>query len=94
MEKNKITRKDIEKYYQTTSKAFEIVKKNISKGKNKQSREIINMVENYLKDSIYFKNKGDLINSFGAIYYSHGWIDCGVRLGIFNVSDNKLFTIK
>jgi UDP-glucose 6-dehydrogenase len=35
----------------------------------------------------------DFVNAFGAIYYAHGWIDCGARLKIFNVTDDKLFTI-
>lgn len=92
--KDKITLKDIENYYKITFKAFEIVKKKIVKGREKDANEIILMVESYLSDSKFFENKGDLVNSFGAIYYAHGWIDCGVRLGIFDVKDDKLFTIK
>jgi hypothetical protein len=52
------------------------------------------MVENYLSDARYFKSKNDFVNAFAAINYAHGWIDSGVRLGIFNVKDDKLFTIK
>ena len=92
--KKEITPKLIKKYKKLTREALKEVKKNIFKEKEKQAKEIINMVENYLSDSEYFEKKEDLINCFGAIYYSHGWIDCGVRLGIFNVSDDKLFTIK
>jgi len=52
------------------------------------------MVENYIKDAHYFYNKKDFVNSFAALNYAHGWIDSGVRLEIFDVKDNKLFTIK
>ncbi|MDP1729444.1 MAG: DUF357 domain-containing protein, partial [archaeon] len=47
----------------------------------------------YLSDSKHFEKKEDLVNAFGAIYYAHGWLDCGARLKIFDVSDDKLFTI-
>ncbi|MEK6890684.1 MAG: DUF357 domain-containing protein [Nanoarchaeota archaeon] len=92
--KSKITKKDIEKYYALTSKALSIVKKNIIKKKEKDAKEIIKMASAYLSDSKFFEKKGDLVNAFGAIYYAHGWIDCGVRLGIFDVKDDKLFTVR
>ena len=93
MANNEITKEKLEKYRSITSKAFEIAKKNISKGKEKEAKEIIEMVEAYLSDSKHFEKKGDLVNSFGAIYYAHGWLDCGARLRIFDVSDDTLFTV-
>ena len=92
--KSKISKQLIEKYFKLTSKALEVVKKNIIKGREKDANEIIKMIEAYLKDSKFFEKNGDFVNAFGAIYYAHGWLDCGVRLGIFDVKDNKLFTIK
>ena len=92
--KDKITKKDIEKYHKLTFRALDIVKKNIIKGREKDAKEIIKMASAYLSDSRFFEKKGDLVNSFGAIYYAHGWIDCGVRLGIFDVKDDKLFTVR
>jgi len=93
MKNNKITEELIEKYRKITEKALAIGKANISKGKEKEAKEIITMVECYLSDSKHFESKGDLVNSFGAIYYAHGWLDAGAMLKIFNVTDNKLFTI-
>ena len=52
------------------------------------------MASNYLSDAKYFQKKEDIVNSFAALNYAHGWIDSGVRLGIFDVHDNKLFTVK
>ncbi|MFH1801779.1 MAG: DUF357 domain-containing protein [archaeon] len=90
---DKITKQKIEKYLGLTSTALKEAKKKIIKNKKKEAEEIINMVENYLSDSVYFRNKGDFVNSFAAINYAHGWLDAGVRLKIFNVKDNKLFTV-
>ena len=36
----------------------------------------------------------DFVNCFGALNYAHGWLDSGVRLDVFDVNDDKLFTIK
>jgi len=93
MEKDKITTEIIDKYREITQRAFNIAKENIKKGKEKQAQEIITMVDAYLSDSKHFERQEDLVNSFGAIYYAHGWLDCGARLKIFNVTDSSLFTV-
>jgi len=90
---NKITKSKIEKYSKLTSKALAIAKSSVTKGKEKQSREVIIMVECYLSDAEHFKKKGDYVNCFGCLNYAHGWLDTGARLKIFDVKDNKLFTI-
>ena len=92
--KDKITKEKLDKYFKLTSSALKEVKKNIAKSKKKEAKEIILMVSDYLSDAKYFYDKNDFINAFAAINYSHGWLDSGVRLRIFNVKDNKLFTIK
>lgn len=93
MENKEITLDKIKKYREITEKAFSIAKQNISKNRKKDAQEILKMAEAYLSDSKHFEKKGDLINSFGCIYYSHGWLDCGARLKIFDVDDDELFTI-
>jgi uncharacterized protein len=92
--KNTITKEKIEKYFQLTSIALREAKKSTIKGREISAKEIIEMVENYLSDARYFEKKGDWINAFGAINYAHGWLDSGVRLNVFDVKDDKLFTIK
>jgi uncharacterized protein len=91
--KDKITEEKIKKYRNITQKALEIAKRNIQKKKTKEAKEIIDMVSNYLSDSEYFEKNKDYVNAFAAINYSHGWLDSGARLRIFNVKDNKLFTV-
>jgi len=91
---NIITKEKIDKYFDLTSKALEIVKENIIVSKEEEAKEIIEMVSNYLSDAKHFFDKGDYVNAFGALNYAHGWIDSGVRLKVFDVEDNKLFTIR
>ena len=91
---NIITKEKIEKYFNLTETALKEAKKNIISGKESQAKEIIEMVENYLSDAKHFEKKGDYINCFAALNYAHGWLDSGVRLDVFDVKDNKLFTVK
>lgn len=92
--KNLITKEKLQKYFTLTSSALLIVKKNIIKGREDYAKEIIEMVENYLSDAKFFEEKQDFVNAFAALNYAHGWIDSGVRLDIFRVKDDKLFTVK
>ncbi|MBU2104891.1 MAG: DUF357 domain-containing protein [Nanoarchaeota archaeon] len=91
---DKITKQRLKKYFSLTSKALKIAEKSGIKGKEKEFFEIIKMVKNYLSDAKYFESKGDFVNAFAALNYGHGWLDAGARLDIFDVDDNKLFTIK
>ena len=91
---NKITKEKLEKYFKVTRTALAVAKKSVIKGKEHYSREIFNMVENYLSDAEHFEKKGDFVNAFAALNYGHGWLDAGVRLDVFDVKDDKLFTIK
>ena len=90
----KITKEKLKKYCNLTERALEKVKNSVIKGKEKEAKEIIDMVSNYFSDAKYFEKKQDFVNAFAAINYSHGWLDAGVRLGIFNVKDKELFTVK
>ena len=91
---DRITKEKIRNYKELTVNALNMAKKSIIKGKESEAKEITEMVSNYLSDSGYFEKTGDFINAFAAINYAHGWLDSGVRLGIFDVLDDKLFTIK
>lgn len=91
---DRITDEKLEKYFNLTSTALKEVKKSIIKGKENYAKEIIEMVGNYLSDAKHFQKKGDFVNAFAALNYAHGWIDSGVRLDIFDVKNDKLFTVK
>ena len=94
MKSDKITSEKLEKYFKVSGDALKIIKKSIIKGKEKEAKEILEMVENYLSDARHFEKKEDFVNAFAALNYAHGWIDSGVRLEVFEVDDDKLFTIK
>ena len=91
---NTITEEKINKYFDLTETAIVIVKKNIISGKEVQAKEIIDMATNYISDAKHFFKEGMWVECFGALNYAHGWIDSGVRLDIFDVNDDRLFTIK
>ena len=90
---NIIKKEKIEKYFNPTETALKEVKKNIIIGKETEAKEIIEMVTNYVSDSHHFFNNNDWINAFAALNYAHGWLDSGVRLKVFDVHDDKLFTV-
>ncbi len=91
---NKITPEKIQKYKILTANALKEAKKSIIKGKEQEAKEIIEMVSNYLSDLEYFEKNNDLVNAFAALNYAHGWLDSGVRLKVFNVKDDSLFTVR
>ncbi len=91
--KNTITEEKIEKYFKITRTALEEIKKHIIKGKEIEAKEIIDMATNYISDANHFYSNNDFVNSFAALNYAHGWIDSGVRLKVFDVNDDKLFTV-
>lgn len=93
MKQDRITKQKIEKYHSLTSNALAIAKKSISREKEIQACEIILMVECYLSDAKHFEKNNDYVNAFACLNYAHGWLDSGARLKIFNVTDNKLFSV-
>jgi len=92
--KNKIEKEKLEKYIKLTEKALTIAKRNIAKEKNKEAKEIINIVQCYIGDAKFFQKNKDYVNAFAAINYAHGWLDTGSCLGIFKVKDNKIFVVE
>jgi hypothetical protein len=55
--------------------------------------ECAEMVESYLDDGRHFRTDDDLVNALASFSYAYGWLDCGVRLGLFDVPDGTdLFT--
>ena len=90
---NEITIEKLNKYFDLTSRALAQVKESVFAGREVDAKEIVEMVSNYLSDARHFEGKGDFVNAFAALNYAHGWLDCGVRLRVFDVSDDSLFTV-
>ena len=91
---DKISEEKLKRYFSITTEAFEIVKKSVIKGKEKEAKEIFEMVKNYSSDAKHFEKQGEWVLAFAALNYAHGWIDAGVRLDVFEVNDDRLFTVK
>ena len=55
--------------------------------------EILEMALSYLEDGRHFREHDDPVNALAAFSYGYGWLDAGVRLGVFEVPDDTdLFT--
>jgi len=84
----------LEKEFHVTGSALESVEITAEGGMKKKAEECLDMAARYYKDAEHFKEKGDLASAFGALNYAHGWLDAGVRLGVFKVIKNKeYFTV-
>lgn len=56
--------------------------------------DFLNMATSYYNDALHFHESGDVVNAFASVNYAHGWIDCGARIGLFDVGgDDRLFTL-
>lgn len=82
----------LKKYFDLTSKALKKVK--IVENHRKEAEDFLDLAQRYFDDAGYFEKKGDLINAYGAVVYSHAFLDAGARLGFFDVgNDSKLFMV-
>jgi hypothetical protein len=94
--KDIITKDRIEKYLSITKAALDKLKvaaPDRSFGK-KMADDFLSMAVSYYNDAMHFREEGDLVNAFAAVNYAHGWIDCGARIGLFDVGgDSDLFTL-
>ncbi|MGP6207345.1 DUF357 domain-containing protein [Cuniculiplasma sp. SKW3] len=54
------------------------------------AKDSLNMIRAYFDDALYFKEKGDLVNALSALNYSYGWIDSGVRLGVYKTDNDYM----
>jgi hypothetical protein len=90
---DKITKEKVEKYFSVTEKAFSMAEKSANKTSFVKEREdMLDMIKRYISDANHFFENADFVNAFAALNYAHGWLDCGARLGIFDVHDSKYFT--
>jgi hypothetical protein len=51
------------------------------------------MAQSYLDDGRHFRAQDDPVNALAAFSYGYGWLDAGVRVGLFAVpEETELFT--
>lgn len=92
---NEITDEKLNKYFDIAGRALKKAqdsKEGLRLNVLKNAREhFLDTAERYIADAKHFLDKDDKVNAFAALNYAHGWLDAGVKLGIFDVNDNKLF---
>jgi uncharacterized protein len=83
------------KYREILEKALNIIKINIENESflKDVAENYLSMSQNYLKDGIHFQEKEDYPRALAAFSYAYGWIDAGVRLGLFYGIDRDMFTL-
>jgi hypothetical protein len=59
----------------------------------KVADDFSSMASSYYDDGMHFVKEGDMVNALVCFSYGHAWLDAGVKLGVFKVSDENLFTI-
>jgi Uncharacterized protein conserved in archaea len=93
---NVITEEKIDRYLDITQRALDKIK--IAAPERSYNRKLaddfLNMAISYHNDAKHFRESGDLVTAFAAVNYAHGWLDCGARIGLFDVGeDDVLFTL-
>jgi uncharacterized protein len=83
------------KYREILEKALNIIKINIENESflKDVAENYLSMSQNYLKDGIHFQENEDYPRALAAFSYAYGWIDAGVRLGLFYGIDRDMFTL-
>ena len=91
---NIITKDKLVKYFTLTGKAIAMVKSHeLDIDRMDQANDFLDMAQRYYSDANHFFEKGQWVIAFGALNYSHGWLDAGARSGLFKVKDSTLFTV-
>ncbi len=90
---NTISKEKLEKYLDITKRALEKVKDNFDESRKDNAEDFYDMASRYYSDANHYFEKGDYVTAFAAVNYAHGWLDAGARIGLFKVTDSKLFTV-
>ncbi len=86
----------IAKYIDTTKRALDKLK--VAPPSPSHLKDVaddfLEMARSYYDDATHFASAGDYVNAFACVNYSHGWLDAGARLGLWDVGqDDVLFTL-
>ncbi len=91
-----VTEEKIERYLDITARAMSKLKVAAPEKSfgRRMAEDFLNMATSYYEDAKHFRDEGDLVTAFAAVNYAHGWLDCGARIGLFDVGgDDVLFTL-
>jgi len=89
-----VTQAKLDQYFKITGEALAKVKSSpFDNQRIDNAKDFLDMASRYYEDAKHFMSKGDFVLAFGALNYSHGWLDAGARIGLFKVKDSRLFTV-
>jgi hypothetical protein len=96
MPKDMISKEKILDYLDKTERGLAKVK--ITPPERSHTRKIaedfLQMATSYFSDAKHFFEKEEYVDAFACVNYAHGWLDAGVRFGLFDVGgDDELFTL-
>ncbi len=93
---NTVTDEKIDRYLDITKRALDkiVVAAPEKSFGRRMADDFLTMANSYYNDAKHFRESGDLVTAFAAVNYAHGWLDCGARIGLFDVDgDDVLFTL-
>ncbi len=91
-----VTEEHIERYLDITARALAKIKITApEKSYNRRLAEsFLEMANCYYSDARHFRETGDVVTAFAAVNYAYAWLDCGARIGLFDVGgDDVIFTL-
>ena len=90
--KNVVTDERIDRYLDITKRALDKIR--IAAPERSFNRRLADSFMEMANDAKHFRETGDIVTAFAAVNYAHGWLDCGARIGLFDVDgDDQLFTL-
>lgn len=92
---NTDTKEYCEKYREILENALSTIKINIENESflKDMANNYLEMATNYLKDGKTLEDSGDFTRALASYSYAYGWIDAGVRIGLFYGTDRNMFTL-
>ena len=96
MQNDVITKEKLTDYLDKTKRALAKVKISAPERSHLKiiAEDFLKMATAYYSDADHFFEKGEYVDAFACVNYAHGWLDAGVRYGLFDVgSDDILFTL-
>ncbi|MFZ3383687.1 MAG: DUF357 domain-containing protein [Candidatus Methanoperedens sp.] len=95
MKQRAVLPEKVKRYEELLRKALEAFEISVQENSHlsKVALDYSNMASSYYDDGIHFISEDDLVNALVCFSYGHAWLDAGVKLGVFKVSDENLFTI-
>ena len=87
---NDVVSDEIRRYIDSTRKVIDSIRVTSPEGSlnRRLSDSYMEMIECYCNDAVHFVASGELVTAFAATSYIYGWVDCGARVGLFDIENS------